>query len=185
MDFVVIDVETANPNARSICQIGIASFRSGRLSGLWGSLVDPEDSFSAFNQSIHGIRSEHVIDAPNWMQVQREIRTRVEQRTLASHTYFDLRAVKGANERYGLDGLPCTGWLDTCKIARAAWPHLSSHKLTALARVFGIAYQAHNATEDARCAGEILLLAAHATGYTLEELLLVKRKSASATGNSR
>ena len=177
MNFVVIDVETANQHAGSICQIGIASFRSGQLSGLWGSLVNPEDFFSAFHQSIHGIRQEHVIDAPNWVEVQCEIRARVERRTLASHTYFDLRAVKSANERYGLEGLPCSGWLDTCRIARAAWPHLTSHKLTALAREFGIVYQAHNATEDARCAGEILLLAAHATGYTLEELLRAKGPS--------
>ena len=70
MNFVVIDVETANQHAGSICQIGIASFRSGRLSGLWGSLVNPGESFSAFHQSIHGIRQEHVIDAPNWMEVQ-------------------------------------------------------------------------------------------------------------------
>ncbi len=31
MNFVVIDVETANPNFASICQIGIGEFRDGVL----------------------------------------------------------------------------------------------------------------------------------------------------------
>ncbi len=31
MDFVVVDVETANADLSSICQVGIASFRGGLL----------------------------------------------------------------------------------------------------------------------------------------------------------
>jgi DNA polymerase-3 subunit epsilon len=171
MDFVVIDVETANPNPRSICQIGIATFQNERLSALWGSLVDPEDSFSALNIAIHGIRPEHVVDAPNWVDIQRELRPRFEQGILASHTYFDLRAITSANERYRLPGIPRTDWVDICKVARAAWPYLSSYRLPHLARAFGISYQAHNAAEDARCAGEILLLAVQTTGLALRDML--------------
>jgi DNA polymerase-3 subunit epsilon len=171
MDFVVIDVETANPNPRSICQIGIATFQNGSLSALWGSLIDPEDSFSALNIAIHGIRPEHVTGAPNWVDIQRELRPRFEQRILASHTYFDLRAIRGANERYGLPGIQWTDWMDTCRVARAVWPDLSSYRLSSLARAFGLSYQAHNASEDARCAGEILLLAVQATGLALKDVL--------------
>ncbi|GEM_PF-5074432 len=31
MDFVPIDVETANPDMASICQIGVAGYRNGRV----------------------------------------------------------------------------------------------------------------------------------------------------------
>jgi len=179
MDFVVIDVETANQNPRSICQIGIAAYQNGSLSALWGSLINPEDSFSALNIAIHGIRPEHVVDAPNWADIQSELRPRLEQRTLASHTYFDFRAIARANERYGLAEIPRTKWVDTCEVARAAWPSLSSHRLPHLARVFGISYQAHNAAEDARCAGEILLLAAEASGLALIDLLRADHRSIS------
>jgi DNA polymerase-3 subunit epsilon len=41
MDFVVIDVETANADLSSICQVGIASFREGDLADTWESLVNP------------------------------------------------------------------------------------------------------------------------------------------------
>ncbi len=172
MDFIVIDVETANQNPGSICQIGIASFQNGSLSALWGSLIDPEDSFSALNIAIHGIRPEHVIDAPNWMNIQSELHQHVSHGTLASHTYFDFRAISKANERYGLPGIQWTYWMDTCKVARSAWPYLSSYRLSHLARSFGISYEAHNASEDARCAGEILLRAAHSTGLSISDLQL-------------
>jgi DNA polymerase-3 subunit epsilon len=33
MEFLSIDVETANPDMSSICQIGIASFKDGVLVG--------------------------------------------------------------------------------------------------------------------------------------------------------
>jgi len=173
MDFVVIDVETANRNPRSICQVGIATFQIGILSALWGSLIDPEDSFSALNIAIHGIRPGDVVGAPNWVEIQSELSSHLELQTLASHTYFDFRAFTSANERYGLPSIPWIDWVDTCKIARAAWPCLSSYRLSHLARTFGISYQAHNAVEDARCAGEILLLAIQTTGVALTDALRV------------
>ena len=55
MYFVVIDVETANPDPSSICQVGVASFREGQLHGSWESLVNPEDYFDGINLAIHGI----------------------------------------------------------------------------------------------------------------------------------
>lgn len=171
MDFVVIDVETANQYPASICQIGIACFRGSKLAETWGSLVNPEDSFLPFNVQLHGIRPEDITHAPTWPDLQPKLRTIFEHGTLASHTFFDRTAMNGANERYGLAAIPITGWVDTCRIARSTWPHLSSHKLTSLARTFGIAYQAHDATEDARCAGEILLMAADASRVNFEELL--------------
>ena len=171
MDFVVIDVETANQNPSSICQIGIACFCSGKLSETWGALVDPEDSFLPFNMKLHGIRPKDVFLHPTWPDLQPRLRAFIEGRTLASHTFFDRAAMKGANDRYGLATIPIAGWLDTCSVARLTWPHLPNHKLNSLASTFGIAYQAHNAAEDARCAGEILLQAARASSFNLDELL--------------
>jgi DNA polymerase III subunit epsilon len=170
MDFVAIDVETANQNPSSICQVGIATFRNGKFVHTWGALVNPEDSFLSFNVQLHGIRPSDVAHSPTWIDVQPELRNRLEQCILVSHTYFDRRAMNGANVRYGLNPISVAGWIDTCQIARTAWPHLPNHKLTSLARTFGIVYEAHDAAEDARCAGEILILAARSTGLSLDEL---------------
>lgn len=69
VDFVAIDVETANPNMASICQIGLAAFREDKIVLEWKSLVDPKDGFSPVNVSIHGITEDMVAGSPtfpNW-----------------------------------------------------------------------------------------------------------------------
>ena len=48
MKFVVLDVETANPDLSSICQIGIACFRDGRLESSWSLLSTPKMSSILF-----------------------------------------------------------------------------------------------------------------------------------------
>lgn len=46
MDFVALDVETANFDIGSICQIGIAKYRQGKLIDTFESLINPRCSFS-------------------------------------------------------------------------------------------------------------------------------------------
>ena len=60
MDFIAIDVETANPDLASICQIGLVTFRDGLVADSWQSLVNPEDYFDGLNVSIHGINERTV-----------------------------------------------------------------------------------------------------------------------------
>ena len=52
--FVAIDVETANADLASICQIGLVTFADGQIVSEWQSLIDPEDEFNEINISIHG-----------------------------------------------------------------------------------------------------------------------------------
>ena len=55
MNFVAIDVETANADLASICQIGLVTIRAGDTAEKWSTLVDPEDFFDEINIDIHGI----------------------------------------------------------------------------------------------------------------------------------
>ncbi len=159
MNFVAIDVETACAERSSICQIGIAVFQQGKMVRCEGRLIDPEMPFLAFNSNLHGIVSEHVAGAPTWKIAYPVLREWLSNRTLVSHTYFDRVALLAACRRYQLEMFPYVQWVDSCEIARRAWPHLSNHKLTSLAEHFKMEYRAHDAAEDARVAGEILLLA--------------------------
>jgi DNA polymerase-3 subunit epsilon len=171
MDFVVVDVETANEHPASICQVGVATFRGGKLEDVWGTLVNPRDSFSPFNQRIHGISPEHVCHSPTWPHLQPQLHLLLSGRTVASHTEFDRTAMDYANRRHNLNSIQSMAWVDTCNIARAVWPNYPNHKLTSLARTLDIPYQAHDAKEDARCAGEILLRAAKVTGLGIRAIL--------------
>jgi len=172
VDFVVVDVETANADLSSICQIGIASFRNGGLVDTWVSLVNPEDEFDSINISIHGIDEHQVKDAPNWAGVLPSVTSRLQNRIVVSHTPFDRLALTRACDRSEVPACACT-WLDSARVVRRAWQEFSKsgYGLSNVAAHFGIEYRAHDALEDARCAGELLLRAMVETGLTIEQWL--------------
>jgi DNA polymerase-3 subunit epsilon len=171
VDYFVVDVETANQHRHSICQIGIASFADGKMVDGWQTLVNPRDEFLAFNIELHGIGPRTVASAPCWAEVCSTVDSMLSGAAVASHTDFDRSALSGACALAGIPAVPYRKWLDTCWLARCAWPHLPNHKLPTLARTFRIAYKAHDALEDARVAGEILALALEERRMTIGELL--------------
>ena len=172
MSFLAVDVETANADLSSICQIGIASFRNGALEHKWQSLINPQDRFEPMNVSIHGISEQAVTGAPTWADAFPVVSSLLRDNIVVSHTPFDRVAVTRACERYELEWCSCR-WLDSARVVRRAWP-IFSHSGYGLANVaahFCIKYTAHDALEDARCVGEILLRAIAETGLPVEEWL--------------
>lgn len=160
MDFLVIDFETANSAPGTVCQVGLAGFERGRCTFQWGALVDPESEISFWNRRVHGISDDDVAGEPDWSRIVREVRKHTRHQVVASHTTFDKRVLAAANARYSVPDWPVSAWLDTCRLARLAFPDLPGHGLPRLAEHFGISYQAHDAAEDARAAGLVLLHAA-------------------------
>jgi DNA polymerase-3 subunit epsilon len=184
MNFVVIDVEIANPNLASICQVGIASFCNGILEQSRQWLVNPQDYFDPINVSIHGIDEDTVRGAPTWPEVYSIISPFLIGSVVASHTAFDRAALGQACGRWKLQGCECC-WLDTARVVRRAWPQFatSGYGLANVAATFGIKYQAHDASEDARCAGEILMLAIGQTNLSIEQWLVRVRQPIHSAAN--
>src|ERR1035441_5539349 len=174
MEFVALDVETANAGSSSICQIGIARFEDGRLAEEWSTLVNPEDYFDSFNVSIHGITADMVKDAPVFPEVIAEIRRRCTKRIVLSHTPFDRVAVAQACAKYDLEGFECT-WLDSARVARRAWTEFAQggYGLDNVCDAIGYDFRHHDALEDAKAAGHVLLAAMNETG--LDTLGWLKR----------
>jgi DNA polymerase III subunit epsilon len=170
--FVVVDVETANPDLSSICQVGIARFADGKLQHTWESLINPEDYFDGLNVSIHGIDEECVKDAPTWPTVYPEVSRVLEGNIVVSHTPFDHTALRRVCQKYML-ALGEYQWLDSARVVRRAWPIFaqSGYGLSNVAGYCSIVYKEHDALEDARCAGEILLRAIAETGLSLNQWL--------------
>jgi DNA polymerase III subunit epsilon len=173
MNFVVVDVETANPNFASICQIGIAPFRDGIPQQPQQWLVNPQDYFDPIHVEIHGIDEYSVRDAPKWPEVYEAVAPFLAGNIVASHTAFDRAALSQACGSWSLSICECH-WIDTARVVRRAWPQFSKsgYNLANVAATFGIKYQAHDASEDARCAGEILMLAVGQTGLSVEQWLV-------------
>jgi DNA polymerase-3 subunit epsilon len=142
------------------------------LADAWVSLVNPKDYFSPVNISIHGIDESQVEGAPTWEETFSEVASRLQGRIVVSHTPFDRLALARACVRYGLSECECT-WLDSARVVRRAWPEFSrsGYGLSNVAACFGIDYRAHDALEDARCAGLLLLRAVAETGLSTEQWL--------------
>lgn len=170
MNFVALDVETSNPDLASICQIGIVTFSNGVIVDKWQSLVNPEDYFDGMNVYVHGITEEKVADAPNFQQIHSDLKRLIENKVIVIHTSFDKIAISRAIEKYNLSSIDCT-WLDTARVVRRAWEEFrsSGYGLSNVAKEFNINFEHHNAVEDARAAGEILLRAIDHTGKNLDE----------------
>ncbi len=172
-DFIALDVETANADFASICSVGLVHFRSGAVFKSLTILVDPEDEFDAFNTGLHGIRSEDVAGKPTMAQVFPAIRASLSEVVIVHHSHFDKTALARAAAKYGASPLPCL-WLDTLRVARRAWPLLNDgggYGLARLASEFEISFTHHDAAEDARAAGLLMLRAIADTGYGLEDWL--------------
>jgi DNA polymerase-3 subunit epsilon len=170
MHFISLDVETANADFSSICQVGIVEFKDGVVLSSWQSLVDPEDEFSGINISIHGIDECSVIGAPTWPEVYKTLMEKVGTRIVAHHTAFDRTAISRACVKYNIPANPIQ-WLDVARVVRRTWPEFSQsgYGLKNLSEHFKIKFKHHDAAEDARAAGLILLNAIRVSGTSIEE----------------
>ena len=172
LNFVAVDVETANSNVSSICQVGIAVVRSAKITDVWTQLIDPDDFFDPYNIAIHGIDHNMVRGCPRFEEICDKIAGYLGE-IVISHTFFDRRAISkafakcGKPLRYGI-------WIDSAQVARRAWPDkyaLRGYNLGNVARDLGIRFRHHDAGEDARVAAEIVLRAYPDTALGITRLL--------------
>ena len=170
LTFTAIDVETANADPSSICQIGIVRVCDGEIKDQMSMLVNPEQSFNSANVGLHGISGATVENSVTLPQLYIRLRRLLEGAVLVSHTPFDRVALKEAMFRYGLE-LFHAAWLDSAEVARLAWPatyRRRSWSLAAVATDLGIIFRHHDAAEDARASAEIVLHACKLTGLDID-----------------
>lgn len=172
MDFVALDFETANADLSSICQVGAVIFQSGEASSAFSTLVDPDDYFDPLNVSIHGINEERVRGAPTLPIIHAKLARLMRDRVVVCHSSFDRAALRQAENRHTLKSIECH-WLDTTMVVRRAWPQYArkGYGLENLARDFDISFRHHDAAEDARTTGMILLRAMSEMRMTLDDCL--------------
>ena len=173
-DFVVVDVETACSSVASICQIGIVGFKDGTEIFEYETLVDPLDRFSSFNVRIHGITQDHVVGAPTFGDIHHAIDAHLGSRVTVAHSYFDKGALGAACRIHRRPAIETT-WLDSVRVAKRAWPELSSHRLNVLSKYLGVRHKHHDALSDARAAGMVIVRAIEHTGIDLAGWLAPQR----------
>ena len=86
--FRALDVETANADRASICQIGLVDVCNGEVTREWQTLLDPEDWFDPFNTDVHGIDADAVQGQPTFPEIHEELCDELTGSVVVSHTAF-------------------------------------------------------------------------------------------------
>ena len=185
MKFVAIDVETANADMASVCQIGLVKCENGVLLDEWKTYVDPEDYFDGINVSIHGIDESIVKGAPIFPELGDTLRSYLDGKVVVCHTHFDRVAMHQAAQRYGVSAPECT-WLDSARVARRTWKECAwkGYGLYNVCKILGYDFKHHDALEDAKAAAHILLAATNEAGIDIGDLLTRVRQPIDPTAVS-
>jgi DNA polymerase-3 subunit epsilon len=170
MNFIAIDVETANADMASICQIGLVKYADGIPIDEWVTYVDPEDFFDDINISIHGIDETTVQGSPTYPKLFNTLRSYLHGSVAVCHTHFDRVAMHQACQRYGIQ-VPEIRWLDSARVARRTWTECSlrGYGLYNVCNLLGYKFKHHDALEDAKAAAYILCSAVEKSGLDLED----------------
>lgn len=175
LDFVAIDVETANAHRGSICAIGAAVVRGGVVVSTHSWLVRPPaglDTFDKINVRLHGITADMVADQPSFAERLDQLVEAAEELPLVAHNAaFDIGALREACLVADKEW-PTTDYACSLILARRALD-LISYRLPIVAAECGVdAGRHHEAGADAHaCAQVVIELARRRNAGTLAELL--------------
>ncbi len=157
-DFVALDLETANSDYASICEIGLVRFSNGIPVDSLSSFVSLPDELDYFeNTWIHGITERDCIGAPDFNEIIDDAQRFIGGSPVVAHyTGFDMAAIRKASTLAGLT-YPTMDYYCTVVMSRKALRgKLVSFRLQAIADYFELEFeQEHRAEGDAEAAGKI------------------------------
>ncbi|NHD15891.1 MULTISPECIES: exonuclease domain-containing protein [unclassified Actinopolyspora] len=174
LDFVAFDVETANARRGSVCALGVAVVRDGRLVGTHSWLCrppEPLDHFDPHNVAIHGITPEHVAGQPSFQHCLGEALDVIgDQPVVAHNAAFDTAAVREGCDAEGLMW-PTLRYGCTLVWSRRELKGLTNHRLPTVAAALDVPLDRHHeAAADAEvCAGILVGLAGRRGSRTVED----------------
>lgn len=159
--FVVVDLETTggNPQDSAITEIGAVKVRAGEVLGEFQTLVNPHLPIPPFIQSLTGITTAMVAQAPPIETALPAFLEFARGSVLVAHNAgFDVGFLKAAARQQGIEW-PRHAVLDTVHLARqlVTRDEARNHKLSSLAVLFGSrTVPDHRALHDARATVDVL-----------------------------
>ncbi|TPG18305.1 DEDD exnuclease domain-containing protein [Pedococcus bigeumensis] len=177
--FVVVDLETTggSPADSAITEIGAVKVRGGEVLGEFQTLVNPHLPIPPFIQSLTGITTSMVADAPRIESALPAFLEFAQGAVLVAHNAgFDVGFLKMAARDQGIEW-PRHAVLDTVHLARqlVSRDEARNHKLSTLAALFGATTTPdHRALHDAQATVDVLHALIGRVGslgvHTFEEL---------------
>lgn len=157
MDFVAIDLETANSDRSSICALGMVKVKDNEIVETYYTLINPETYFDGFNVMIHGIEEKDVVDSPTFENIYNDITSFTNGYNLVAHsTRFDMYAIADCMIKYNLP-IWTNNYFCSQRISQELRKGLASYRLNDLVFQFGLtSFDHHHALEDAKASANII-----------------------------
>lgn len=158
MEFVTIDFETATSDRHSICSVGIVTFKNNQIIDKYYHLVKPDvDEFDPYNVEINGITEEMVANEPSFNELWPEILPKLQGKQVAAHyAQFDMSVLRSTLDHFSIP-YPEFNYLCTWVLAKKSITNAISYRLNSLANRINFNFEHHNALEDAKACGMILI----------------------------
>ena len=155
LDFTAIDFETANRDATSACQLGLAVVQAGEIVESASWLIRPPSDWFQFTY-IHGITWSHVAGEPAFDELWPQIRPYLENQVIAAHNVrFDLSVFFALMKFYHIADWRLRA-IDSVTVARKTWPCLQNHQLQTVSAHLDIPLNHHDAASDAQACAHII-----------------------------
>lgn len=158
LNFAAIDFETANNERSSVCSVGIAIVRDGKIVDKFYSLIKPEpEYYNYWCSQVHGLSLDDTMEAPVFPDVWAQIEPMIEGLPLVAHNKaFDESCLKAVFRVYQMD-YPDYEFHCTCIASRKVWPE-GPHNLDIIAARCGYDLENHHhALADAEACAAIAL----------------------------
>jgi len=172
-NYLVLDVETANRNRASICQIGITYVANSEVKNLLTFGVNPLSNFDNSNMSLHGITPAAVVNCKSFPELYSKLQLVLERIPVFQHGPFDQQAVDQACATNRLPVLN-VDWQNSIEWLQYFWASLgiNSYKLDSLCQMYDILIDHHDAGSDSLATAKLLNLAAHKTSLKVPSHLI-------------
>jgi DNA polymerase-3 subunit epsilon len=152
-DYSVLDLETTgfSPVRDKIIEIGIIKVRGGEAVDSYERLVFPGIEVDGFIENLTGITNEMLEGCPYIDGVIEEAWSFIGDDPVLGHcTSFDLRFM-AANLGRPIDNC----YMDTCSLAKSAFPGLPHYRLSDIKKLLGIHTVSHRALSDCEATMEV------------------------------
>jgi DNA polymerase III subunit epsilon len=159
--FAALDFETATPDGRDACSIGVVTFDSdGKITEEFYEKIRPLGGRVAEqNQRVHGLSWKDLEESPSFPEVWERAREIIAPcRAFVAHNApSDAAVLRKCEEHWKITPRAAMPWICTMKLAASVMPN-QPRKLKDLAALFAIPFPSqHEALSDARTAARVFL----------------------------
>lgn len=173
LNFVALDLETANSERSSICEIGITIVRDSQIIESKSWLVKPKDNYyDGFNILIHGITPRMTKNCPYFKEVWKEVEPYLNNQIVVAHnTAFDMYALRDSFINNKIT-FPTFKHFCSCRIAKYTFSDTYTYSLSPLCDAMSIEFESHHRAESdsIACAKVFIKSLELANVSSLEEL---------------